>query len=243
MATTLCQLDSICARNARTLYYNATASLLLTSCAGLEAAPITMRFDAVVGPPRQGTFPIELPFSFAEGDRITGSMTFEPLDVPSEIAQTNVIQVLPFRCHIATVTLESPAYQIRVEDNVVSDDGPIPGDEILVQCLGRGTPCITNPIQNAPQAEWSFSWMFRSDEQVLHGADIPENLETWNRFLPSTLLVSFQDRTTGRGAGFQATVNTFKTIPEPSTWNLIVFAVLCYPFVIRCVFPSAFQIR
>jgi hypothetical protein len=196
------------------------AVCLCAYCAVSHAAPITLRFEAVVGPPRQGTFPIQLPFSFAEGDRISGRFTFEPLDVPSEISQTSSNQGFPIRFEIDQVVLQSAHYEIHVEDNLVSDDGPIPRDQILLQCLGSGTPCVPEPIEQASHVQWSFSWTFSGHGGVLHGADIPGNVETWNQFLPNTILLSFQDRTTGRGTGFQAEVGNVAIVPEPSTIRL-----------------------
>src|SRR5918998_1705417 len=72
-----------------------SAFVLALGCATtalLQAAPVTLRFEGTIGPPRDGTFPIDLPFSFSEGDPISGSFTFEPKDVPSDVERTQILQ-------------------------------------------------------------------------------------------------------------------------------------------------------
>jgi hypothetical protein len=63
--------------------------LLFGICAGsssLHAAPVTLQFEAIVGPPRQGAdgaVPPSWNISLQPGDTISGTFTFEPHDAPS----------------------------------------------------------------------------------------------------------------------------------------------------------------
>jgi hypothetical protein len=207
--------------------------VLCVSRAFVQAAPITFRFDATIGPPRQGTFPIELPFSFAEGDHISGSFTFEPFDAPSDAFQTVNSQNSTFKLQIGSVVLSNFHYSIQADNNLVSDDGPIPEDRLLLQCLGTGNQCLASPIDGADHVAWSFGWTLNGGSGILDGPDIPASIETWNQLLPSSILVSFHDNTTGRGTGFQATIDALHVVSEPTT--AAILAIVC---VVAFAFPA-----
>jgi hypothetical protein len=196
--------------------------------AAVLAAPVTLWFEGAIGPPRDGTSPVDLPFSFAEGDPINGTVTFEPVDVASDVERTTVLQNFPLEFHFNSVTLRTPSYRIFVTDDAVSDEDPTPRDRIVLDCVGASASgaCQT-PLPDAPHIQWSFGWTVGGggDHLPLDGADIPELPGPWNQLTPNSLLISFLDTSIGRGTGFEATINSFQIVPEPTT--LVLLAVTC----------------
>ena len=57
-----------------------------------QAAPVTLRFEATIGPSRSGAVPISLPFSFVEGYPVRGTLAYESLDVAPTVALTETLQ-------------------------------------------------------------------------------------------------------------------------------------------------------
>jgi hypothetical protein len=147
--------------------------------------------------------------------------------VSSALSFSSGTQNFPFVLRVDSVTLESTTYELQVRDNLTSDEGPTQ-DRIVLNCLGPGTPCTPETISGAPQIDWSFSWTLAGSSGVLDGADIPSSVENWNQLSPSSILVAFQDRTLGRGTGFQATVGNIQIVPEPdaSVLTATLFLVL-----------------
>jgi len=201
-----------------------TTAILGPCGSGVEAAPVTLRFEGAIGPPRDGTFPISLPFAITEGDPISGTFSVDPVDSPLGLARFEALMNHPWVLQIQSVELRSDSLIVQADNGLASLENPIPEDRLVMNCLGVGTSCQPSTIPGFPNVDWSFSWTFIGDANVLNGADIPGDVATWNGFSPSTILVSFQDRSTGRGTGFQAIINSFAIVPEPAAITLAIYS-------------------
>jgi hypothetical protein len=74
----------------------------------LHAAPITLRFEAVVGPPRQGFdgfVPTEWNIALQQGDTVSGTFTFEPFDAPSNETEHHTLQEFFLTLKIQTINI------------------------------------------------------------------------------------------------------------------------------------------
>jgi hypothetical protein len=166
-----------------------------------------------------------LPFSFAEGDPISGSFTFEPVDVASSVETTELIQSGAWTLNVDSVRLHSDQYLMQVIDNGISDEDPVPHDRIVLSCR-IGSECQQGPINGYSDVQWSFSMTLLGAGSILNGSDIPEDVGVWRQFTPGSILVSFQDTSIGRGTGFQATIDTFEGVPEQGTLGAATYAIV-----------------
>jgi hypothetical protein len=192
----------------------------------LHAAPITLRFEGTIGPPRDGTFPIDLPFSFAEGDPISGSFKLEPIDVTSGVQLTELLQSGMLTLNVDFAQLQSEHYSIQVVDNLTSDEDPIPADRIRLSCSSFIAQPSCNPthIPGSTTVDWAFGITLNGAGGVLNGADVPGDVAAWRQFLPGDLLVTFRDTLTGRTNGFIATIESIEIVPEPGSFMLILLS-------------------
>ena len=202
-----------------------------------EAAPVTLQFEATVGPPRQGvlgTVPPDWNMSLQQGDAISGTFTFEPFDAASSVSATTLAQPFEFSLRIKTHTLTTAQYGIEVFNDRISDDAPDPTDIINTGCsfLGGGTECAPATVSPGDPVEWSFGIAMFGGATVLDGADIPSNPLTWQQLVSdNTTLVSFRHPVTGWSYGFLATIDSIHDVPEPSS---SVQIVLCAIIVFVC---------
>jgi hypothetical protein len=221
-----------------------TTLLLCFPCAMLHAAPITLRFEAVVGPPRQG-FDAPLPPSWnlalQEGDVISGTFTFKPFDAAPSTYTTSLVQPFDFTIHIKNRTLTTSQYGIEVFNNASSDDAPEPTDIINVGCsqLGGGAQCTPATISHLDPTEWAFGIAMFGESTVLDGADIPSSPLVWQQLLSdNTMLVSYKHPVAGWRYGFLASVQMIQTVPEPP------FSVpLAFGFFVLVATHRAFKIH
>jgi hypothetical protein len=195
-----------------------------------QAAPITFRFDATVRAPRQG-FEMRLPpnwnLSLQEGDAISGTFTFEPFDATTGTSRSVLYQPFDFSIDIKSRTLSTSEYGIEVFDDRLLEDAPQPSDNINVGCsyLGGGVECMPRTVSVSDPVEWSFGFALFGEPRILDGADIPSDPLIWEQLLAEkTMLVTFTLPVGPQSYyGFQATIETFKVVPEPSTVGLVVF--------------------
>lgn len=191
----------------------------------LMAEPVTLRFDAEIGPRRPDSEPIELPFSFAEGDKLIGKFRFDPVDVPPETQAIEAAQPYEIEFTIDGFTFGTTGYLIAVGDDVVGDDIPVSFDDIRVRCsVGGPDVCGERLLAGPGSPEFFFSFRISGDVGVLEGADIPGDAAVWNNFDNQTSLsLAFQDQTTKEIDGLRAFNLTFTNVPEPATvWLLVL---------------------
>jgi hypothetical protein len=205
------------------------AAVLCVSRAILHAAPITLRFEATVGPPRQG-FDGFLPpgwnISLQEGDTISGTFTFEPFDAAPNTSKTMLVQPFDFSFHIRDRTLTTSQYGIAVFNNSMSDEVPEPRDRISLGCsAGVNTPSCIPAIVAAPEPlDWTFLLNLEGDSSVLDGADIPADALVWQQLIFSDSMgLTFIDNSAHRSYGFTATPTIFEAIPEPGNFLSLLF--------------------
>jgi hypothetical protein len=213
-----------------------SAALLVVTTSFLSpstsrATPIKLAFDAVVGPPRQGVegfVPPSLGVSLAPGDTVSGSFTFEPVDVASNVNQTTVIEPLRFNIHIGFQTLTSSMYYIGVSDNShPSDVDPYDGIEFGCSFPGGTAACAPNQVAPADPTYWASILNLYGSTTVLSGADIPSDPQTWQEFNDNFMVVTFFDPVQSRYFGFQATPQGFRQIPEPNAALLMILGGTC----------------
>jgi hypothetical protein len=208
----------------------ALVSVTCTMATQSYATPITLVFNAVVGPPWQGVdgfVPPSLSVSLQPGDSISGRFTFEPIDAPSSIHETKVTESFPFVINIKSASLASSQFYIKSRDNVHTDadtttgDGSLNFDSIEVGCSfsGGGTVCSPNSISPADPTIWASAVSPLGNVAILDGADIPSDPGIWNQFVPTQAFsMTFYDPASKRYYGFIATVESFRAVPEPSTF-------------------------
>jgi hypothetical protein len=210
----------------------AIVSVLLLSSASL-ATPITLAFDAVVGPPQEGfdaLVPPGLGISLEPGDVVSGRFTFLPVDAPSSALETNAVSHFPFIVNVKSAMLTATDFSVDViNDAHATDMDPIDRiDSITVDATAVYAPNV---------ARWSSSFNLVGAASVLDGPDIPADASLWSAFLPSESFgVTFSESATNRYFGFIATINNFRAVPEPTGKDLmtvgafiLLFAKYCHP--------------
>ncbi len=213
-------------RGLSVVFATVTAFLFCVTTPDILAAPITLGFTALVGPPPNGfdgTVPPGWGISLQEGDGISARFTFEPVDAPPFSKTTRVSFPYEFEISIKSKKLITTRYGVVVVNDSTSDDVPDPSDNILLGCsIGiADTLCnpITDPISGA--GSWSFELALSGRPSLLDGADIPPDSSIWQQLIfPDSFGVVVTDDIANKGYGFIATPTDFFTVPEPS--DLIV---------------------
>jgi hypothetical protein len=205
------------------LLFFALIIIVPDSVPAIFAAPITFRFDAIVGPPRQGVdgrVPPNWGISLQEGDNVSGVFTFEPIDVAPNISETTIVQPFDFSIQIDSRILRTSKYDVQVSNDSVSDESPEPTDEISLGCsyFGGGVTCDPANISPHDPREWAFGIATFGHSTLLDGADLPANPSVWQQ-MSGEILVSIRDRNADQFYGFLATLTSIREIPEPnSSW-------------------------
>lgn len=201
----------------------------------VESAPVTFRFDATVGPPRQsfdGFVPPGWNISLQQGDTISGTFTFEPFDAAPDTYKTTLVQPFDFSIHIKSRTLTTSQYGIEVSNNIWIESDSIgvdtsgPRDRISLACsAGADTPsCIPASVAAPEVLDWTFLLGIEGDSSVLDGADISADPSAWRQFDARSILVTFTDNGAHRSYGFQATPTSIDAIAEPASSLLLFLA-------------------
>jgi hypothetical protein len=206
-----------------------------------HATPITLAFDAIVGPPRQGVdgfVPPSLGVSLQPGDIISGRFTFEPIDAPPDSRETNVVESFPFEINIKSATLKSTQFGIAASNNIHVDVDCVLGDDscatdydsITFGCSFQGgdTVCTPNTIAPGDATNWASVISLYAETSALNGADVPSALAVWQQFVPRQggITVSMDDATAHKFYGFSAQVTSFRQTPEPSAFASVVVTLL-----------------
>lgn len=200
----------------------------------LSAAPVSLQFAALVGPPQQGDngplppLPPNWNTSLFPGDIISGTFTIEPLDAESNVNHTAEVQPFDFSIHINGRTLNTSQYGIEVYNNQTSDDAPEPADRVYMGCplLLNQASCVPETVAPDDPIKWSFQLALLADSSALDGADIPTDPLVWQRFKLGSIVVSFNDYDARRFYSFSATPKSFEAVPEPSTLILVLVSTL-----------------
>jgi hypothetical protein len=201
------------------------------------AAPVTLQFRAVVGPPRQGSdgfLPPVWNTSLQEGDTINGTFTFEPFDAAPNTSTTMRVQPFDFSLRISTYTITTSNYAIEILNDHTFDDAPGPWDIINMGCAfrGGGTVCTPATISSTDPIEWTFNVGMLGAATLLDGADVPMDPVVWQQFQAYGMGVSFFDPRSNRYFGFSATPSCFQAIPEPNTLILVLIDILILVIVL-----------
>lgn len=198
------------------------ASLFLSLTSALQAAPMTLQFEATVGAPRQGVddfVPPEWGFTLAPGETVSGTFTFEPLDVPTNVHTTSVVEPMQYALYIKSQTLTTSQFGINVSDDSNPIDSNGPYDSISFGCSfgANGAVCSPSTVASGGSLLLSMQTSLYGDPSTLNGADIPSDPNVWQQFMAdNTMLVSMVDPVNFRFYGFLATVVSFRAVPEPS---------------------------
>jgi hypothetical protein len=216
------------------------AGALSVSRALLQAAPVTLQFEATVGSPRQGAdapLPPNWNIDLQQGDTITGTFTFEPFDAASNTTKTTLVQPFDFSIHIKNRTLTTSQYGVEVFNNYISDDVPEPVDTILVGCplLLNQAVCTPGTVSPTDPVEWSFQLALWGDPSVLDGADIPADPIAWQQLIfEDSMGVTLIDDDARRFYGFLASPTSFQAVPEPGTFMSALLGTLVIVLARHC---------
>jgi hypothetical protein len=216
----------------RLLYAISVIGVVCASRATINAAPVTLAFEAIVGPPRQsfdGLVPPEWNILLEEGDTISGSFTFDPFDANSDITNTTRLQPFNFSIHIKNRTITTSQYGIEVLNNVFSDELGRHTDRISVGCsAGASTPsCIPMVLSTPSQLNWTFLLGLDGESSILDGADISSDPFTWRQLIyPESFGVTFVDNIARQSFGFIASPITFEAVPEPISCFEVIIGTL-----------------
>jgi hypothetical protein len=187
--------------------------------AALSAAPLTLQFEATVGPPLQGFDGIVPPswnVSLNPGDTVIGTFTFEPLNAPTTTAHTVLVEPYDFALQINSRRLTTSQYGIEVYNDIFNDEQGF-RDQIFVGCSAgvAGAVCMPATISTEPLT-WSFELFLSGNSSVLDGADIPTDPSIWQQLVYfESFDAIFIDNNAGRSYGFIATPQSFQLVPEP----------------------------
>jgi hypothetical protein len=204
----------------------------------VQAAPVTLQVDAIVGPPLlnfDGRLPPSWNVPLQQGDIISATFTFDPFDAPSNISYTKVFEPYDFTFHIKSQTLTTAQYGIEVYNNSygIDDEGINPSDDIYIGCAaGINTPsCVPAVLTTPDQLKWSFQMIIGGNPSVLDGADIPAVATIWQELSSEgSLVVLFTDNAALKSYGFRASPRHFNNIPEPSSGLMLLIGSAAVTF-------------
>jgi hypothetical protein len=204
------------------------STLTLITGSRAESAPVTFRFDATVGPPRQsfdGMVPPGWNISLQEGDIISGTYTFEPHDVAPDVSHTTLVQPYDFSIYIKSQMLTTSQYGMDILNNVMTDEVPESRDRISIACsAGANTPsCVPAAISAPELLAWEIVLGFEGSPSILDGADVPADILVWRDFSLHSLLVTLIDNSAHRSYGFLAMPTSIDAIPEPDNCFQLIF--------------------
>lgn len=192
-------------------------TLLVLLANASTAAPVTLRFEALVSSVNTGSSPLDLPFNLQVGTTIVGSFTFDPINVDSTVKITQLTENHPIEFTIDSFSWASPSYSFESRDDVqgIEDNGGPIGPPSLPRDEIRLKRDLEGALGGDWTAEWAFQLAFGGDAAVLDGADLPASAADWASFEAASLVLSFRD--TGSTANLVAQVVTVRIVPEPSS--------------------------
>lgn len=231
-----CRLLQTCVK--RTILRGVRAiAFFVLAVAGIHsrAEPITLRFQATIGPPNVVNpvdVPFDMPISFAEGDVIQGQFTINPPSVPASMTSTNGIQFQSAMFQVNSQTLHTTVYGLNIANDEFAFDGPeFPYDEIRLSCgplTGNNPTCNPNTIAGAHDILWGFHLGLQGNASIFNEGEVVADPSTWNA-LSSWRFLSMSFRESD-GPGIRrltATVGEFVIVPEPaSATHLLVLSIL-----------------
>jgi hypothetical protein len=186
----------------------------------MQAAPVTLQFTAHVGGVLQtadGFLPPTWPSAIQQGSLVSGSFTFEPVDVASSVKRTDVESLFDFSITVGSRTLLTSRFGISVRD-----DDPTELDPEFVDSISVGRSTYLPDESGGDPLGWASVRSFYGDAAVLNGADIPADPEPWRRLLlDDSLSVFLIDPSVQGSYGFFATLQTLELIPEPGNGTLV----------------------
>jgi hypothetical protein len=192
-----------------------------------RSASVTLAFNAIVGSPRQGsdaTVPPEWGITLNQGDVISGTLTFDPVDIASGVNSNAEVGASPLTLQIKTQSIVSTKYRIdSYNDQHPTDVAPY--DEITFGC--GLSDCNPTSVPAAPSLQLFMQGVLYGTTSVLDGADIPTDVSVWNQLtVDRELFVNMQNQT--RFYGFLATIQSFsvQSVPEPPSAAFFAFAAM-----------------
>jgi hypothetical protein len=197
-----------------------------------KTAPVTFRFDATI----METFvrnSIDLPFGYQVGDRISGTLTFDPAtSAPITPIAVEAIQTLGLNFDIGGVPIGTSTYSIRtVDENIVTDDvfeGPV--DTMTIGCSTASSPQPCTPALVSMPSAVPFSIETRLNligaNSIFATAQVSDDPAVWNSFLfERTFGLAFRSQNAGF-ASISGTLGDFSSVPEPRTFALVGSVIL-----------------
>jgi len=207
-------------------------ALAVSGCgSALQAAPLTLRFEATVA---DGS---DVPFSVGPGDVIDVEISFEPSGPGPVYAQDGELRI-----ELSGHTLRAQGFEIHVAndqvrwidvpgriadpDNAPDVDFSEIGDNLVISCKTDG-PLFCGSIEGNSDFLFRPLIVFSDQPSLLDSNDLPADENIWNAFALREMSLVLQDVSTGR-AGFYAGayVGRVYLVPEPS-----IFGMICIMFL------------
>lgn len=206
--------------------FGCLALSLLANTGIALSAPVTLSFDAVVEPPRQGAFGNVPPQwgILVTGDTISGTLTFDPLDVASSVATSTIVENHLLSVQIKNHSMLSSAFEIQSVNNWHGIDSP---DYDSIQFGCNLTACNPATVQGTDGLLAAIEASLYGSTSVLDGADIPADLTQWQQ-LSGEIIVDMQNNTDYYG--FLASITSFNLVAAPEPTSAALFAIVAMIF-------------
>ncbi len=183
------------------------------------AAPIEFAFEATIDTVVMG-IPFDLGLDYQVGDKITGKFMFDPIAGDGEMYLESQ-QPYKFSLDVNGHQFKVESFEIQsVNDSPTSDFLPVHVSDFLVLGSGGLTPINASAFPNLDPTRSNVRMELYGPDDVLSTASVPPSLLVWNSFdLRRPLIVTFRDGL-GGATGFQAMVEQFRAVPEPTGYQI-----------------------
>lgn len=209
------------------------ALLFLLICASVslrvgeaQAGQVTFAFNATVHSVANG-IPFDSGLAYSEGDLVFGSFTFDSNEGSGGM-NLDTSQPYSFCLVINGKALSVPSFDISSINNAAIED--VPGistiDSLVLGAAGL-TPLSSGINVDSGSSGFRITLFGLASTYV--SAQIPSESSVWNSFsIWKDLNVSLRDGN-GGAIGFQASINEFQRVPEPTSFStiLVVCVYIC----------------
>ncbi|MCO6045133.1 hypothetical protein NG895_14575 [Aeoliella sp. ICT_H6.2] len=194
-------------------------AMLLCAMQPATAGTVTLGFEAEVLEVNRDTPPLQLPFEVEAGDRFRGTFTFEPLDVGSEIDQTEIVEPYAVKFVIDGYAFSTADYVAQSFDNILSDEDlgspPAAPEDVI-----RLKKTLGESLGDSSMLQWGFAFAFFGDEHVMSGADFPADIEAWRDFSEASVRVTFANQGMDNSSSVLASIVALRQVPEPKASSI-----------------------
>lgn len=208
----------------------------------LQAAPVTLRFEAQVASVFESNGGLALPFGVNIGETLSGTFAFDPSSMGSPYLPTGSLSFL-----VSGTYLTLSDYRIQVNNNDFPGPIDITGriadplntpaidffppinDNIIISALTDGLPLLgplPGSVSGHPELSFSPQMVFAYDDAVLDSQALPSDPAIWNRFSFREMSLTIRDAS-GGGSYIGAYIGQVRGVPEPESIGQMLLGVGC----------------